>query len=312
MNAPWSLKTAWDAFARCWNDFFHQPGDVRIAAAIRVAFATLVLIHFAVLYPDLDLWFTAGGVLPREAAHEATGRFSWSLLTFLPDTSRSVHIAFWLAVASAVGLLINLFPRVNAILVFLWIASFQVRNTLINDGEDTLLRVLAFFLIFLVGWDKRWSWPVGWALPTKNTSVQTMPAWPLRLVQFQMAALFLSSGLTKLGGDSWLHGTALYYVSRLDDYFGRFWVPAFLFDTPWIVALLTWSVLIAELAIPLLIWFRETRLPCLLVLVVFHLANEWTMNLFLFHWFMLCGWLAFVTPDDYRRLRQWVPGFRGA
>ena len=53
-----------------------------------------------------------------------------------------------------------------------------------------------------------------------------------------------------------------------------------------------------ELAVPILIWFRETRHSCLLVLLLFHLGNEWTMNLFLFHWVMLCGWLAFLTADD--------------
>jgi hypothetical protein len=114
-----------------------------------------------------------------------------------------------------------------------------------------------------------------------------------------MAAMLFSSGLMKLAGDPWLNGTALYYVSRLDDYFGRFPVPAWAFDTPWIVALMTWSVLLAELAVPILIWFRETRLPCLIVLLVFHLANEWTMNLFLFHWVMLAGWISFLTPADF-------------
>ena len=62
----------------------------------------------------------------------------------------------------------------------------------------------------------------------------------------------------------------------------------------------TWSVLIVELAVPVLIWFRETRRLCLLLLLVFHLGNEWTMHLFLFHWIMLCGWLSFVTNDDLR------------
>jgi hypothetical protein len=45
-------------------------------------------------------------------------------------------------------------------------------------------------------------------------------------------------------------------------------------------------------------------LPCLAVLLVFHLANEWTMNLFLFHWLMICGWIAFLTPADFAWLRR--------
>lgn len=304
MTAPWSLRSAAATVARCWNEFFHQACDPHIYAAIRIVFATLVLINFAVLYPDLDLWFTGEGVLPAEASREATKPHSWSLLLLLPDTSQAVHLAFWVAVANAIGLLVGLFPRFNALCVFIWIVSFQVRNGVIQDGEDTLLRMLAFCMIWMPSghaWSCHTWWGKAWGrerLPTANT----LPIWPLRLMQLEMAIMFLSSGLVKLGGDEWLNGTALYYVSRLNDHFGRFWVPAWVFDTPWVVALVTWSVLLAEITIPILIWFRETRLVCLLILLVFHLANEWTMNLFLFHWLMLCGWLSFVTPQDLSRI----------
>ena len=70
-TAPWSLKDAARAFARGWNSFFHEPCDARIPAAIRIVYATIVLIHLAVLYPDLDRWFTANGVLTMEAAKKA-------------------------------------------------------------------------------------------------------------------------------------------------------------------------------------------------------------------------------------------------
>ena len=64
--APWSLKTTLGALARGWHRFFHEPCDARIPAAIRIVYAAIVLIHLAVLYPNLDLWFTANGVLPVE------------------------------------------------------------------------------------------------------------------------------------------------------------------------------------------------------------------------------------------------------
>jgi hypothetical protein len=302
--APWRLKDAMAAFARGWHTFFHAPCDARICAAIRIAYAAIVLIHFAVLYPDLDLWFSETGVLPQENAHKITGPYRWSLLRLLPPTSLAMRVGFWLAVAHAVALLIGLLPRVNAFFLFVWLISFQVRNDVINDGEDCLMRVLGFFVIWLPSghcWSinalLRRRWQPGQV--TNLVDRYAAPGWPLRLFQLEMAAMLFSSGLMKLAGEPWLNGTALYYVSRLDDHFGRFPVPAWAFDTPWVVALMTWSVLIAELAVPILIWFRETRLPCLIVLLVFHLANEWTMNLFLFHWLMLAGWISFLTPADF-------------
>jgi hypothetical protein len=125
-------------------------------------------------------------------------------------------------------------------------------------------------------------------------------------LQIEMAAMLFSAGLLKLAGSEWLDGTALYYVSRLDDFFGRFPTPAWAFDSPWLVAWMTWSVLLGELLVPWLIWFRETRRLCLAVVVMFHIANEWTMHLFLFHWIMLCGWMAFLTADDVRAVGRLV------
>ena len=61
---------------------------------------------------------------------------------------------------------------------------------------------------------------------------------------------------------------------------------------------MTWSVLYVELAIPFLIWIPQARRFSLLVLLVFHLSNEWTMHLFLFHWIMLCGWMSFLKTED--------------
>jgi len=299
---PWSLRTSWAAFTAGWQRFFHEPCDARVCAAIRIVFATLVLIHFATLYPDLDRFFTDAGILPLEAALKIAHPYSISILAYTPQTSAAIHICWWVAVAHAVALLIGLLPRLNALLLFAWIVSFQIRNDLINDGEDCLMRMLAFFLIFLPTGQ---SWSVNslisrWLSGTPaGPDRYPAPGWAIRLLQIEMAAMFLSSALIKLGGPAWLGGTALYYVSRLDDHFGRFYVPAFVFDTPWIVALITWSVLLSELLVPVFIWFRETRLACLIIVVFFHLANEWTMNLFLFHWLMLCGWLAFVSPADF-------------
>src|SRR5437660_1882451 len=119
--APWSLKSAWPAFARGWQRFFHQPCDARVCAAIRAVFAAIVLIHFATLYPDLDRFFTDAGVLPLDAAQKIANPYSLSILTYTPQTSAAIHVCWWLAVAHAIALLIGFLPRLNALALFIWI-----------------------------------------------------------------------------------------------------------------------------------------------------------------------------------------------
>ena len=310
-SASFSLAATSAAARKAWHVFFHAPCDARVCALVRIAFATLVLVNLGVLYPDLDHWFTAEGVLPQAASREVASPYGWSALWLLSDTLAAVTTCYWLAIGSALLLLLGIFPRLNALCLFVWLVSFQWRNTLITDGEDDVFKWVAFCLIWI---------PSGacWSLPdllrrgtadapadARNSQLpvnEVRPGWGLRLLQIEMVMIFLSAVLTKLAGDAWLNGTALYYVARLDDAFGRFPVPDWPWDTPWVVALLTWSVLVVELAVPILIWFRETRRLCLFLLLLFHLGNEWTMHLFLFHWIMLCGWLSFVTADDLRWL----------
>ncbi|MEX2176219.1 MAG: HTTM domain-containing protein [Pirellulaceae bacterium] len=303
----YSLVAAWQALARGWNRFFHAPQDTRVCAAVRIAQAAVLLVNLAFLYPDLNLWYTDGGVLPSAASREMGDPFGWSLLWHLPATRGVVHACFWVLVGHTVLLLLGFCSRINAMAVLVWLISFQNRNEQILDGEDFVMRVILVFLILMPG---GWCWSVDawlrrWRSPIASASDSPwQPAWGLRLLQIQMATIYFSAGLWKAAGASWIDGTALYYVARLDDYFGKFPTPAFLFDTPWLVALITWSVVLGELLVPLFIWFRETRRLCLVAAILFHLANEYTMHLFLFHWAMLAGWLAFVRAEDF----AWLAG----
>jgi hypothetical protein len=299
MSEPtYSLRASAAALARGWHSFFHAPCDARVCALVRIAFALVVLTNLATLFSDRHRWFSDQGVLTAETSKLVANPYGWSVFWWQPNTPANIDVCFGIAIANAALLLVGLLPRVNALCLFVWLLSLQMRNPQILDGEDTVMRMIAFFLIWMPS-GQCWSLNAvirrGLGYPLADCSV---PSWSLRLLQIQTASIFLSTALMKLAGDEWLDGTALYYVARLDDFFGRFPVPAWLFDTPWVVALMTWGVVLVELTVPLLIWFRETRRTCLIVTLLFHLANEWTMHLFLFHWIMLVGWLSFVTTDD--------------
>lgn len=305
MNGGYDLPAAWRSLSRGWHEFFHAPLDTRVCALVRIAYACLLLVHWAVLYPDLELWLGESGVLPREVSREIALPYQWSRLWYVPATPAALHACFWIAVAHTVLLLVGLVPRVNAAFLLAWLISFQNRNGFILDGEDSLMRLLALYLA-LMPCGASWSlnaclvrWWRGHRGTEQYAVLAGAPAWGLRLLQIQMAFIFLAAGLEKAGDPAWLGGTAMYYVARLDDYFGRFPTPAWLFDQPWSVACITWAVVLGELLVPVFVWFRQTRRWALAAAVLFHLGNEWTMHLFLFHWLMLAGWPSFLAPSDW-------------
>lgn len=293
-----------NSLLRLWRQFFHEPVDPRICALIRIGYAALVLVNLAVFYPTLSVWFGDEGVLRQRLAIELLDPDSWSVLFWLPSSNLTLHLCFWIFVAQAVCLLLGLRTRFNSVCVFVWLVSFQNRNLLLLDGEDTVFRLVGFFLIFMPA---GYVWSLDARFRPRGTVLPPASGWAVRLLQIQMAVIYMSASLVKMQGETWVDGTALYYVARLDDYFGRFPLPRFMFDVPIVVAVLTWSVIVVEFLVPLLVWFKETRLPCLFAAALFHLGCDYSMSLFLFHYIMLVGLCSFLTPSDLDRLARLLP-----
>jgi hypothetical protein len=192
----------------------------------------------------------------------------------LPKDDLTLWICFTLFVVQVGALLVGCKSRFQAACVYVWLTSFQHRLYLINDGEDTVFRLLGFLLIFL---------PIGRSLSIDSWSrpgglAPRVPAWALRLVQFQTALIVFCTGWEKLRGD----------------FFGRFPVPMALLDSMPFLQAMTWSTLAIEIALPILVWFRPTRVPTLVVAIAFHLSIDYTMNVFLFQGVMILGWLSFL------------------
>ncbi len=87
----------------------------------------------------------------------------------------------------------------------------------------------------------------------------------------------------------------------MSDVYGRPLAPDFLFDIPWLVAMITWVVLVIEAALPIALWFRPTRKIAIVLGVLLHLGIELSMNLFLFEWIMILGLLTFIRTEEWSK-----------
>lgn len=292
-------------FADAWNDFFFAARDPRLAGVLRIGYGVLVLVNLAVLAPDVPRWFGSAGVLPASDARElmtehAPTVLGWASAAWWP------WLCYGVLAAAAVLLTAGWHSRIQAVVVLLGLTWFQDRNYAIVDGEDTLFRMFAFYLVLC---------PAGWAYSLdarrrkRRGGAEEPPIpWALRLFQIQMSVIYLSSAIEKSLGHDWTVGTALYYASRLDDAFGKFPVPGFVFESLGLTRIMSWSVLALEWILPVVLWLRPTRRAAIGVAIVFHLAIDYSMNLFLFHWLMILGILSFAEIDELR----WPPWHRPA
>ncbi|MDA7902380.1 HTTM domain-containing protein [Mariniblastus sp.] len=252
--------------------------------------------------------------MPFEVSKQIVDPNTITLFEFLPQTSFVLWACYFLLIFNTVALAFGFLTRLQLFSIFILYNSFVIRNVLIVDGEDTVFRLMAFYLFFSpsgyylsvdnwirknINWGKNQTTSI-----EKTASPQEFAIWPLRLIQIQTASIVLFSACEKLNGVDWLDGTALYYVSRLDDLFYRFPLPSFLFESMIFIKLMTWATLVFELAAPIAVWFQRTRIPALIVLFSFHLSLEYTMNLNLFQYLMILGWCSFLRPGDFAFIKR--------
>jgi hypothetical protein len=126
----------------------------------------------------------------------------------------------------------------------------------------------------------------------------------IRLIQVHTAMFFLMMGLTKLNGEGWWDGVAIWNLlaqtqsrpvdltffqraGQLGEFFVNFW---------------THAVVYYELAFPILIWNRHARPLVLGIGVVLWLSLVLASGLLLFGLTMLAATAAFISAETYRAL----------
>lgn len=295
---------------RFWDRFLFESCDPWVAPILRIGFAMMIVIQGLVVWPDAAYWYTDSGVMQNETAQEILGPYSWSLLHLLPSEPWAAKLGLTCLIGHGLLMLIGFFSRFQSAAIFVWLVSFQNRNPLITDGEDTVFRIFAILLVCLP-LDAYWS--VGKALRTApvdkphiNPEDRSASAWALRLMQIEMTAIYASTALSKLEGSTWHDGSAVWYVSRMTDNFGRWISPGWL-DLPGASPLATYGTLLIESFLPIGLWIRKLRPIALCLGVLLHLGIESSMNLFLFQWVMLLGLISFLGIEDQKRQHSKPP-----
>lgn len=284
---------------RAYDRFLFESCSAETCVLLRILYALLLTVYVSVWMLEGKQWFSDEGVMSVDSARAVLGSTQWSLFYSIEATPALVQLGLGLLMLNSLLLLFGFFSRFQAASIFFWLVSFQHRNPLICDGEDTVFRLMAFFFIFLP-LDHTWSLSRKLFGTSPNSIDPKQQAWGLRLIQVQMSLIYLSAAWSKWEGNTWRDGSALYYVFQMGDLFGRGWLPSAILESESVIRYSTWAVVIVEALLPLALWWRPTRKLAVLVGIGLHLTIEYSMHLFLFQWIMIVGLLSFVDPRDWR------------
>jgi Vitamin K-dependent gamma-carboxylase len=257
------------------------------------------------LHGDWLQWFGAHSWVSLTTIKAVEPGVRINLFSLMPQDDRWIAAFFWIFLGFAVLLTIGLWTRISSAVVFLCLTSIDQRNLFINHSGDTFLRVIGFFLVFA---------PAGAALSLdrlirvrrgrEGSEVLPRSPWAQRMIQFELALLYLISFCWKLKGNTWMQGTALDYVMHLHS-MRRFPLPLWI-QHPLILKIGGWLILALELCLGTLIWVRRFRYPLLLLGLLFHLCVEYAMNVPMFQWDVLTVYVLFIDPADLERALSFI------
>ena len=276
--------------------------DLAPVALFRIVYGVLFFNWIWQLWPDIPAFFTDEGILPRGTALAlASDRFS-ILMAF----GQTWQVAIFWALSLVVGLMVIVGYRTTlaCVLAFIATISFEERNTLILDGSDLVYRVLPLWLAFASS-GARYSLDA--ALRRSRGEEVTGRGWafPVRILQLQVAWIYLATGLEKMLGTKWPGGTATYWALQLKHTFGRAHAD-FLVRNDAVVHAMTWGTLATELgfapAVFLPVLQPYLRFAALAAAFGMHMGIFLFMNVGNFPIIMLAALILFLPP-------QWIHRF---
>lgn len=225
---------------------------------------------------------------------------AWSLLWFVPpEHLRTFHYA-GLAVIGCYT--VGLFTRVTSIAAWIVAVSYINRAPMANFGLDQVNSMILLYLCLApcgaaFSVDRLWQAyrcrradrPVPRPAATVMTRVAT------RLLQVHVAVLYLFAGLSKLKGQTWWTGDAVWLGAANYEY--QSGSLEWLAWHPLLVNFLTHATVFFEISFCVFVWMRPLRPIVLLGGTMLHLGIGGFLGMWTFGLAMILTYVSFLPPE---------------
>jgi antimicrobial peptide system SdpB family protein len=187
----------------------------------------------------------------------------------------------------------------------LW-RALDDRNPILADGGDNLTALLLFYACF-ADVSARWSLDARARPRSEARTLFEKCAGMIHNTAFaamlaQVCVLYAVAGLTKVQGETWRDGTAVYYAFRTAE-FAWPGLSERIYADPFVVTVLSYATVGLQIAFPFCVALHAgARRVVLAIAVSFHIGTAALMGLLTFGSFMIAADLLFVPEQDFRRM----------
>lgn len=310
------LLTEWiRAVIAAWEKFWFEPRAPQTLAVMRIccgAMLTYVHVIWAFVANDFmgpNAWIGREAILDLHKQD-----YGWSWLWYIDSPALLLgHQA--IAIAASLCMTLGLLTRVTTALT--WWLTLMVchRLTLALFGLDQIVVMISMYLMIsncgsVLSLDSKWfaNRSNSFWFPKPESSVSNNIA--TRLLQLHLCVIYLFGGLSKMRGEMWYDGSAMWYTLVNYEYqsLDMVWLGQYRF----IIGALTAVTIFWETFYIALVWPRLTR-PISLALAVFvHGGIALALGMVTFGTIMIVANLAFIEPSWMQKLIPASSGGKGA
>lgn len=283
-----------------WNDFFFVPKPTESIALFRILWGLLLLVYFLNDLGNVQAFYGPHAILSFETVKAQFSYPHANVFQFLGNSNSTVYFLQFLLGLATLSMILGFYTRFSVFLTLILMTSFHQRNIWLLSSSEVLLRLVTLYLFFSpCGHSLSLDALIGRRFGTFQKTRDWAP-WALRLIQIQIAVVYLWTVWHKLKGETWFDGTAVYYATRLESM--KNFEMSWLLDSMSGLRLMSWGTLILETALGAMIWFKEFRRPLILMGILFHLGIELTMSIPFFEYVMIVLLLSYFSPEEARAL----------
>lgn len=254
---------------KTYDRFFFEVKPTEGIAVFRIFWMTLIFAYYLLDISNIQDFYGPHALVSFKTFLGQFPQEDFNIFHFFKPGYEMTYGLMLVYGISIVFSLVGFYTRTSLIVSFICMVSLHQRNIWAFGQSELLMRTVTFLLIFspcghslsldaflgryFSGFRKRRNWPM----------------WSQRLIQIQISAIYLWSVWQKMRGETWLDGSAVYYLTRLESV-KSFSLP-FIMDSMPILKIMTWFTLLAELSLGSLIWSEKLRKPVIAFGLFFHL-----------------------------------------
>jgi hypothetical protein len=309
-------------------DWWFLDGEKALYGVAAARIVTGLGIVLFVLANASTASYTWGGASDWSAPLSGSSEWGFPFVAFAG--AQAGGPAFWLGYValgvSALALLVGWHGRIAAV-VTLWLyAGLTASNPIAVDQTDNAVRLFLFYFCF-ADLSRVWSLDARRrgrrearghkAVGSRShliTRLRDEAGWvptllhnaALVAVAGQLFVVYVIAGLSKVQGELWRDGTAIYYPLHVDRFAPWPALSGLLTASGVLVAFATWFAVAVQLFFPFLLLRRWTRVVGLLGVSAMHIGIGLFMGLPLFSLAMLAADMIFIRTVTFQRAAVFV------